>query len=284
MRLNPSTTLLPVELDPVRRDDPQLPHFGRCFGRADGELAAVPDAEGPADEHHLLPAAAVDAALRAFIGSPRFPCVGAKSAINRDAYRFGIYDDLRDADDVHRLAGHLAGFARDADRLRGDGGFSTFMAVFMRPAVSDEAAFERLLWAALSRLHQVDRHAPDPSVSSDPDDPHFSFSVGGRAFFVVGLHPGASRHARRFCWPTLVFNPHDQFERLREERKMETLQKAIRARDVKLQGTINPNLADFGEMTEARQYSGRPVGKDWTPPVVLDPNSKQGRCPFGFDK
>ena len=34
----------------------------------------------------------------------------------------------------------------------------------------------------------------------------------GEAFFVVGQHPGASRTARRYTRPTLIFNLHDQFE------------------------------------------------------------------------
>ena len=56
---------------------------------------------------------------------------------------------------------------------------------------------------------------PDPSVSSNPAEPDFSLSFGGRAFFVVGLHPNASRPARRFPRPSLVFNLHKQFEWLR---------------------------------------------------------------------
>ena len=38
----------------------------------------------------------------------------------------------------------------------------------------------------------------DPQVSADPGDPHFSLSLGGAAFFVVGLHPGASQPVRGF--------------------------------------------------------------------------------------
>jgi uncharacterized protein len=45
------------------------------------------------------------------------------------------------------------------------------------------------------------------------------------------------------------------------------MRRAIRARDVALQGDINPNLADMGERSEARQYSGRAVDDAW-------------RCPF----
>ncbi|RYF38094.1 MAG: YqcI/YcgG family protein, partial [Comamonadaceae bacterium] len=103
-------------------------------------------------------------------------------------------------------------------------------------------------------------------VSDDPEGDDFSFSVGGRAFFVVGLHPGASRLARRAPAPCLVFNFHDQFEALKASGKYATMQDAIRARDVALQGSINPMLARFGEGSEARQYSGRAVSADWQCP------------------
>jgi len=90
---------------------------------------------------------------------------------------------------------------------------------------------------------------------------------GGRALFVVGMHPASSRLARRFRWPALVFNPRAQFERLRAEGKFERLRTLVRERDVALQGTPNPTLADFGERSEARQYSGRETEPEW-------------RCPF----
>ena len=101
-----------------------------------------------------------------------------------------------------------------------------------------------------------------------PDDPMFSFSFGGHALF---RRRAASRTARAFrepfSWPALVFNPHAQFERLRGEGRFERIQHAIREREIALQGSLNPNLADFGERSEARQYSGRAVEENW-------------RCPF----
>jgi FPC/CPF motif-containing protein YcgG len=168
----------------------------------------------------------------------------------------------------------MAGLARDLFEFVEDlpsigGGFTTFLATFRGPNAIDEVDFERLLWAQLQGLYEQDRlhHGWDPSVSSDPEDPDFSFSFAGRAFFVVGLHPASSRYARRFAWPTLVFNVHEQFERLREGGNFARVREVIRAREIELQGSLNPNLSDFGELPEARQYSGRPVGKGW-------------RCPF----
>ena len=62
-------------------------------------------------------------------------------------------------------------------------------------------------------------------------------------------------------------NPHAQFERLRAEGRFARLRALIRARDIVLQGSSNPSLADFGERSEARQYSGRATEVEW-------------RCPF----
>lgn len=96
-------------------------------------------------------------------------------------------------------------------------------------------------------------------------------SFGGEAFFVVGLHPGASRPARRFAQPALIFNLHDQFEQLRAEGRYETMREKILRRDEALAGSRNPMLARHGEISEARQYSGRAVDGAWA-------------CPFRYDR
>jgi uncharacterized protein len=208
-----------------------------------------------------------DAAFRAFVADPRFPCLAGKGVLRGDGFRLRVYGVLGSAPSAARLAHDLAQFV---DELPADGaGLHSFVAVFPREAPADEAAFERRLWAQVQRLHE--RDAPDagwdPTVSAEPDDPHFSFSFGGRALFVVGVHPASSRLARRFRWPALVFNPHVQFERLREDGRFAPLRAAVREREIALQGTLNPNLADFGDRSEARQYSGREAPDDW-------------RCPF----
>ena len=76
----------------------------------------------------------------------------------------------------------------------------------------------------------------------------------------------ASRPARRFDRPILVFNLHNQFEWLRAEGRYERMREAILERDVKLAGSVNPMLARHGESSEARQYSGREVDEDWKCP------------------
>lgn len=207
------------------------------------------------------------AAVRGKLSEPGFPCVAARSALNRHAYRFGLYPPLGSAESAlaicHDLYEFCHEFAQPDDR------FVTFMATFRAPHPDSEPQFEQLLWQQLQRMHEVDaaHFAWDPSVSNDPDSPDFSFSIGKRAFFVVGLHAHASRRARRLSRPMIAFNFHEQFERLRARRRYATLQQAIRARDIAYQGTINPMLDDFGNRPETRQYSGRALPDDW-------------RCPF----
>jgi FPC/CPF motif-containing protein YcgG len=212
-------------------------------------------------------AARIDAQFRAFVNAAAFPCLAGKGAVRREEYALGIYGCLGTREAARALAKDLGTFV---ESMPADGaGLRAFAAVFIGAAPADEISFERALWRQLQHLHEADpaEGGWDPTVSADPESAEFSFSFGERALFVVGMHPASSRLARRFRWPALVFNPRSQFERLRAEGRFERLRTMVRERDVALQGTLNPNLADFGEASEARQYSGRATEPEW-------------RCPF----
>jgi len=218
--------------------------------------------------------------FRALVQNTRFACAAAKGAIGRGSYRMGMYADLASPEATQGLAHDLALFLRDQDAMDAEGEhFSSFVAAFQGPGLGDEETFERLLWSQLQALHNADAHgqAWDTHVSDNPDDPTFAFSFGGRAFYIIGLHPAASRWNRRFAWPTLVFNAHRQFDALKADGRYYPLQAAIRARETALQGNSNPMLANFGERSEARQYSGRAVGDDWRCPFHVQslPDSEQ---------
>ena len=256
------------------------------FGFGDAARAASSYAEWRDGElvHPLEPgrgpaplARAVHDKFRAHILDAEFPCVGAKAAINQHTYRFGLYAGMNSPAATAGLAYDLWEYVRERPTLETD--YATYVASFDGPAVGDELEWERLLWSQLQSLHDLDRahHSWDPTVSDDPADPGFSFSFAGTAFFVVGLHPASSRRSRRFGWPTLVFNAHVQFERLREQNQFERLRETVRARDYKLQGSLNPNLSDFGEASEARQYSGRPVEEGWRCPFSARPGGAGGK-------
>jgi FPC/CPF motif-containing protein YcgG len=203
--------------------------------------------------------------FKSYVQDPQFPCVGAKSALNRGRMEFGTYRALGDNVSARELCADLAEFSAKYDAPGAEP--VTFIAMFDQP-VADEAAFTDALWRHLQAVHDIDalQHTWDPTVSSDPTSPAFSFSIAGRAFFVVGLSPQSSRWARRSPFPCVAFNFHDQFEALKSNGKYTGLQTAIRARDVALQGFVNKALTTFGEKSEARQYAGNATPADWVCP------------------
>lgn len=209
----------------------------------------------------------VDETFRAFVNDDRFACLGAKASVATGKYRLGIYAKLATTDATAGLTRDLFTFSQEQESMQSD--FTTFVAVFVRSHPASALSFERALWKQLQLLHDEDRlhHAWDARVSADPYDRKFSFSFGGKAFFVVGLHPLSPRKSRRFRWPALVFNAHHQFDNLRSKGQFVRLRDTIRSRELRLQGDINAEVADFGERSEARQYSGRRTEDGW-------------RCPF----
>lgn len=205
--------------------------------------------------------------LRERIAEAGFPCVGAKSALARGTLKTLVCHSLASGWDDVRIHRELMDWAEE---YRADPtGLRSLAVVFAEPLYCDEADFEAMMWERIQSLADKDHWLGQPydhRVSADPDDPHFSLSFGGEAFFVVGLHPRASRVARRFPRPTLVFNLHAQFEALREEGKYEKMRATILTRDEEVSGSLNPMLARHGEASEARQYSGRRVDEGWKCP------------------
>ena len=206
--------------------------------------------------------------FRLLINHSAFPCVGAKSALAKGTLDVMVARDMRSNWDDRRI---YDGITRIVQAYREDRAlFQSFAVIFEGPVDLDEKTFEKFLWARAESLTNKDTWlgAPrDHRVSSDPADPHFSLSFGEEAFFIVGMHPCASRPARRFERPVLVFNLHDQFEQLREQGKYDRLRATIMSRDVALAGSENPMLARHGSISEARQYSGRHVAEsEWVCP------------------
>ena len=205
-------------------------------------------------------------AFEAFVGAKDFPCLGAKAALAKRKLYSLCAHDINSARDDERIAATVQGLATRHD---GHSLFVSMAVLFPGSARLSESDFEMALWQRLRAIHAIDRRSYrwDASVSNDPASAGFSMSIGGKAFYVVGLHPAASRRARRFRCPALVFNLHSQFEQLRADGRYEKLRQAIVRRDIAYDGTANPMLAVHGESSEARQYSGRQVGPDWVCPL-----------------
>ncbi|AHM58306.1 hypothetical protein D770_00140 [Flammeovirgaceae bacterium 311] len=204
--------------------------------------------------------------LRDFILLKEHPCIIARSTIRSGACCFGLYPELGSNSATAGLSRDLATFLEK--RKNNPDTYASFMAVFEQPLNMSELLFEKLLWKQLQLLQQASapHYLWDNTTSPDPDDKNFGFSFGGKAFYVVGMHPNSSRKSRQFTHPMLVFNMHEQFEAMRTKGAYEKVKTVIRRNDKRLQGSNNPMLQDFGHASEAKQYSGRAVSENWKCP------------------
>lgn len=199
-----------------------------------------------------------------YIINDGFPCIMAQTVMRTDHVQFKTYREFGARATAPCILTDLGEYLKNYDFESNE--FFTFIAAFPASEPLTEEAFEALLWQQLQYLHEEDQVEWDSAVSRSPDSNNFSFSLLGKAFYVVGLHPDSSRIARRSPVPAIVFNLHHQFERLRDMGTYDTIRDKIRERDLALQGSINPMLSNFGEKSEARQYSGRAVGEAWQCP------------------
>lgn len=208
----------------------------------------------------------MESLIQSMVGNAAFPCVGAKTALAQKDIRVvearSIFCPADDKNILESLYNFIQSFDGDKQTFR------SLVVVFKDQDILPEELFEKCLWKRLQALHDLDTYEWDSSVSSDPSDNTFSYSLGGRAFYVIGMHPGSSRKARQFPYPALVFNLHEQFEQLRASGKYNNFRQLVRRRDIAFSGSSNPMLADFKTASEAIQYSGRQV----------DPNA--WKCPF----
>jgi FPC/CPF motif-containing protein YcgG len=205
-----------------------------------------------------------------YIGSKDFPCIAAKAALAEKQIMTFVADHLacphNDTEILNFLCEFVNGY-RQAKTM-----YHTAAVIFKAPVAMSEEIFDELLWKRLQAISDLDAtHSRwDERVSPDPASADFSYSIHEEALYVVGMHANSSRRSRKFNYPTIVFNPHAQFERLRATQKYIPMRDAVRKRDKKLEGSINPMLADFGESSEAYQYSGRQYEKSWQCPFTAN--------------
>ncbi len=205
--------------------------------------------------------------LYRFLGDRTYPCVAARAAMSRGHIACLVVDDFRCASDDDRILHFIYDFIRDFRRTIEP--FHSAAVIFRTPQLDTERTFDSLLWQKLQSLSLRDagKFRYDKRVNSDPMGRDFSFSLGEEAFFIIGLHPASSRRSRRFKYPAIVFNPHIQFEVLREKNRYEKMKEVVRHRDLQYSGSVNPMLDDFGHSSEARQYSGRQYDTEWKCPL-----------------
>ncbi|MCE3255755.1 MAG: hypothetical protein K0R25_1249 [Rickettsiaceae bacterium] len=204
-----------------------------------------------------------------YIKNSNFPCVAAKTALRLDRLKCLVVQDMRSDEENEKILGFIYDFIkfyRSREEI-----FHSLAIIFEKPDLENAEQFEKLIWQKLQALSRLDakNFKYDCRVDADPHSEKFSFSLGEEAFFVVGLQPHSSRLARRFKYPALVFNPHDQFEKLREKNCFERIKATVRFRDKKFFGSINPMLEDYGNSSEVMQYSGKKYDSNWKCPLRI---------------
>jgi FPC/CPF motif-containing protein YcgG len=203
-----------------------------------------------------------------YIRDKYFPCIAAKAALAENKIQALVADHLACPKDDICILQFLYNFVdtyRSSKNL-----YHSAVIIFKGPERCTEEIFDALLWQRLQAISDLDatEHAWDARVEKDAASPDFSFSIKEEAFYIIALQPDSDRKARQFKYPALVFNPHDQFEKLRASNKYIPMRQVVRKRDIKLSGSINPMLADFGESSEVFQYSGRKYDSNWKCPFV----------------
>ena len=196
-----------------------------------------------------------------FIRSDQYPCVAGRIAFVKKSFCFGLYSRMGDHQSAFNVWTDLVRFIRYQNAQWRNGNiFTTFVAIFQGTEVNDEDEFHDLLWKHLQIMHNIDHEKKSTWPSHIPQnvlDPHFSFVIAGRPFFLVGLHPNSSRKGRTYHEHAIVFNSKYQFDKLREYGIMQDIFAITRGRDLKFNGSINPNLIPLDDYSAALQYSGK---------------------------
>jgi len=198
-----------------------------------------------------------------------FPCVAAHEAAIKNTIRCYVADHIACPHNDLQILNFLYAFVDEYRTV--EEGYHSSAIIFKNPRILSEEMFDMFLWQRLQALADLDatNYPYDSRVSSNTNSPHFSFSLKSEAFYIIGLHESSSRKARQFKYPALVFNPHAQFQKLREDNHYQKMQRIVRSRDVLYSGSVNPMLADFGTSPEVFQYSGREYEATWSCPLKL---------------
>jgi uncharacterized protein len=202
-----------------------------------------------------------------FLSDNAFPCVAAKDAVKKGDIKVMLADHMACPAGDNTVLRFIYDFI-NAYRNAGKGFYSAAV-IFKEPGNISEVLFDKLMWQRLQALRCLDakQYVYDSRVNDDPASADFSFSLMEEAFFIIGMHPFSSRPARQFEFPTLVFNPHAQFEKMKETTSYVKLKAIVRKRDILYSGSVNPMLTDFGDASEAYQYSGRSYDDTWKCPL-----------------
>lgn len=192
-----------------------------------------------------------------FINQTNFPCIMAKTVSRIGWLQTLTLKDIENEENIIKFQKNMYHFIdhyhSSADTLH------SFVLMIENKHYQSFECFEEKFWNFLIKIDYFDKilYHHDDRVHSDPQSDNFSFSLMEEAFFILALHPNSPRRSRQFSLPAIVFNPHQQFEKLRTNGVFVKIRDIIRKKDKLLQGFSNPMLSDFGDKSEVYQYTGR---------------------------
>lgn len=192
-----------------------------------------------------------------FINQTYFPCIMAKTVS-----RIGWLETLtlRDIEKEESIIQFQKSIYQFIDHYHSSPDtLHSFVLMIENKHYQSFECFEEKFWNFLIMIDYFDKilYHHDDRVHADPQSDNFSFSLMEEAFFILALHPNSPRRSRQFSLPAIVFNPHEQFEKLRTNGLFVKIRDIIRKKDKLLQGFSNPMLSDFGDKSEVYQYTGR---------------------------
>jgi FPC/CPF motif-containing protein YcgG/predicted heme/steroid binding protein len=211
-----------------------------------------------------------------FVKQPSYPCVCARSTLYLNKYKFKYYDSKVNIKN-NTLASDLSNFLLEQAEIwkssnNKDRMLTTFVACFKQEEFSEQQ-FEFDLFTQLEHLHSLDNH--DYSNKKNTTIFPHSFNFGGRSFFIAGLHSNSSRRARRFTYPTLVFNALDQFEMMEESYSEIHRMNCKRESVFDWDNNYNPMIDLIPRLGACVAFSGRQIDPEtWTCPkwwLRMDP-------------
>ncbi len=204
-----------------------------------------------------------------FLSRKDFACVAAREAVSRQQVKCFVAGHMGCPHDDSAILDFLYDFIQTYRNQKNR--YHSAAILFAPTVVRDENMFDTLMWQRLQALSDADatKYPYDSRVAAQPESEDFSFSLMEEALFIIGLHPLSSRPSRRFKYATLVFNPHEQFQQMKESTQYDKMKNIVRKRDMAYSGSINPMLDDFGNSSEVYQYSGKQYSNEWECPLKI---------------
>jgi len=135
--------------------------------------------------------------------------------------------------------------------------FASFDVTFASTEFVSEADAALQLYSLLVNMHEYDKSQGYPwaeGISSDPHDHNFQMSIGGYAWFLPLLWPGAYTPARRSPHVYLPWQSNNLFEALRKADKYEAAQNLVRENEIKAHGFVPALLGQLGQNLEILSY------------------------------